>query len=99
MRYLILAGALVLTSCITTEEQRIARYHERCAGYGFTPGTDSFATCVMQQDAARRQIGAAILGAALSKQQPERRLQVIIPGTPHISCTSRTVGNTTYTNC
>ncbi len=52
---------LALTGCVSPEEQR-AMDQQTCMGYGFAPGTDSFANCMMataqkrdeQQAAARR---------------------------------------------
>ena len=55
-----------LAGCISPEEQH-AQDQQTCAGYGFAPGTDAFAHCMMttaqQRDAiaaARQQQQAAI---------------------------------------
>ncbi|MGC2201410.1 MAG: hypothetical protein WA633_14880 [Stellaceae bacterium] len=48
-----LALALALTSCVSPEELR--RDDEAaCAGYGFHPNTDAFATCLQRESLARR---------------------------------------------
>lgn len=56
---LLVAG--ILFGCISPEEQR-AQDQQTCAGYGFTPGTDAFAHCMMHTADKRDAI-------ALAKQQ------------------------------
>lgn len=64
-----LASALVATCLLAgcavgpTPEQRRAADQQTCLGYGFQPGTESFANCMMQtaqrrQDAAQRHLNA-----------------------------------------
>ncbi|MFC3723108.1 hypothetical protein [Neoaquamicrobium sediminum] len=38
--------------CVSTDDQR-AMDAEKCNSFGFQPGTDGFATCMMRQDAQR----------------------------------------------
>jgi hypothetical protein len=45
--------ALVLTSCVSPEELR-REDEATCAGYGFHPGTDAFASCLQKESLARR---------------------------------------------
>jgi hypothetical protein len=45
--------ALALASCVSPEELRRAD-EATCAGYGFHPGTDAFATCLQRESLARR---------------------------------------------
>lgn len=41
-----LAG-LLLTGCISRQEM-LARHRTACVTYGFTPGTESYANCLLQ---------------------------------------------------
>lgn len=45
--------ALVLASCVSPEEVR-REEEATCAGYGFHPGTDAFASCLQRESLARR---------------------------------------------
>lgn len=49
LRYAVVLVLALLAACSTREEWEVA-----CRGYGFTPGTDGFATCVQQQAMAER---------------------------------------------
>lgn len=53
-----LAGLLLTSGCTTPEEQR-AMDQQRCAGYGFQPGTDAFAQCMMQTSMQRDAVAEA----------------------------------------
>ena len=47
---------LSLLSCQTTEERRAANLssdRSKCSSFGFKPGTDGFANCIMQQELTR----------------------------------------------
>jgi hypothetical protein len=51
-------------SCVSPEELR-REDEATCAGYGFHPGTDAFATCLQRESLARRaltSVSAAVLG-------------------------------------
>jgi hypothetical protein len=43
----ILAVAILITSGCVTPEEQTAMDQQRCTGFGFAPGTDSFAKCMM----------------------------------------------------
>jgi len=45
--------AVALASCVSSEELR-REDEATCAGYGFHPGTDAFATCLQRESLARR---------------------------------------------
>ncbi len=50
-----LAG-LILSGCgldDAVSRMNMAQFREKCAGFGFQPGTDAFAKCVMQQSTER----------------------------------------------
>ena len=56
-----LAGACALTAlagCIDPEQQ-LALDRQQCAGFGFTPGTDAFAGCMMRITQQRQAEAAA----------------------------------------
>ncbi|MDI3306836.1 MAG: hypothetical protein QJR07_07000 [Acetobacteraceae bacterium] len=43
---------LMLSGCVS-EEQIAADDRAKCQSYGFQPGTDGFANCMMQRESAR----------------------------------------------
>ena len=48
---LLVGVAVLLAACqTTTPEMLLANQNATCAGYGFKPGTDAFANCMMQMD-------------------------------------------------
>ena len=49
----VLALAVASTSCVSPEELR-REDEATCAGYGFHPGTDAFASCLQKESLARR---------------------------------------------
>ena len=49
----VFALALALTSCVSPEELR-REDEATCAGYGFHPNTDAFATCLQRESLAYR---------------------------------------------
>jgi hypothetical protein len=51
-------AALALAACVSPEE-RAAMDRQRCAGFGFAPGTDGFANCMMQATQQREAEQAA----------------------------------------
>lgn len=52
-RYGLCAIAFVaLAACVSPEEQR-AKDNSTCGGYGFAPGSEGFANCMMQTSMAR----------------------------------------------
>jgi hypothetical protein len=52
------ALGLLLAGCVSPEKQR-AMDQQTCAGYGFSPGTDSFANCMMTTAQKRQEQRAA----------------------------------------
>lgn len=53
LRYMLLAfPVLLLAACVSPQEQQ-AMDQEQCSSFGFRPGTDAFANCMMQQSAQR----------------------------------------------
>lgn len=53
IRYLLLAFVpLVVAGCVSAEDQR-AMDQDKCASYGYRPGTNRFADCMMDQDQQR----------------------------------------------
>ena len=53
----VFALVLALTSCVSPEELR-REDEATCAGYGFHPNTDAFATCLQRESLARRALTA-----------------------------------------
>lgn len=65
-----IAALASLAACVAPSES--------CSSYGFEPGTEAYANCVMQVDQAnqeRRQRAAASLNALNSQPFPQPRLQ------------------------
>ena len=52
----VLALILPLASCMSPEELR-REDEASCAGYGFHPNTDAFASCLQKESLARRYLG------------------------------------------
>ena len=53
MRYLLIALVpLALAGCVSAEDQRTTD-QDKCASYGYQPGTNRFADCMMGQDRQR----------------------------------------------
>jgi hypothetical protein len=51
--YILALGALTLVGCVTPQE--LAREdHDRCTGYGFQPGSETYAQCRMTLDTNRQ---------------------------------------------
>ncbi|WP_157018366.1 hypothetical protein [Mesorhizobium xinjiangense] len=49
----VLLVAAVLAGCVTAEERR-AEDEENCRSFGFRPGTDAFADCLLSLELDRR---------------------------------------------
>jgi hypothetical protein len=54
-----------LGGCMTAQE-RLASDQQTCVGYGFRPGTEAFAQCMMNIDQGRRNRLAAAAAANLA---------------------------------
>jgi hypothetical protein len=61
-RVVLLVGVLLVGGCARMSVT------ELCSSYGFVPGTDAFAGCVMQVDLAARQRSAAIVSGHIAAQ-------------------------------
>lgn len=49
---IVLLFPLTLAACSTTDNDRVADQN-KCSSYGFEPGTDGFANCMMKRDNRR----------------------------------------------
>jgi len=72
----------VLAGCVS-QEQITAGDRARCQSYGFKPGTDGFANCMMQQESAR---WAAIAERSHSVPTPRQTSCITVAGIT--SCTT-----------
>ena len=77
----ILSGIAVgLAGCVSPEEQRAAD-QQQCAGFGFTPGTDAFASCMLkitqqrQAEIAAQQRQQQRLDAVAAEQDKQRQAE------------------------
>ena len=61
--------SLAAAGCVSTEDKR-AMDTEKCSSFGFQPGTDAFATCMMRQDSQR----AADEQRSLDRMEAQDRL-------------------------
>ena len=61
-----------LIGCVSPEEQR-AMDQRQCAGYGFTPGTDAFANCMISTSQQRDSQAAAHRWAGADREAADRR--------------------------
>lgn len=92
--------AIALSGCATTREERLAALQGQCAAYGFTQGTDAFASCVQRADIAERERDA-VEGAAMTVMGA----QMIANGAPRTygpsmtTCTYRPFGNSVSQTC
>jgi hypothetical protein len=62
----------LLVGCVSPEEQR-AMDQQQCSGYGFTPGSDAFANCMMHTSQQRDAQTAADRRAADDRAAADRR--------------------------
>lgn len=83
-----IALMVLLAGCATSEQNS-----QTCAGYGFSPGTEPFANCMMkldeQQSARLSSFGAAMQAAG---NNYSARMQ-------STTCTYNVIGNTAYQTC
>lgn len=89
-----LAGLALLTACAPSSDDvanRQAVQHtsdqQTCSGYGFTPGTDAFANCMMSTSQNRT-----------AQEQIQRQQNTTIDANQHLLSASRN-GNTQYPVC
>jgi len=97
LRVALLAGIVALGACAPTVQQRLADDRAQCAGYGFAPGTDGFAGCLMQRDRdyqalLQRQwdaVGKSLQSIGASEPTPSYVLPIYVPApidVPHVGC-------------
>lgn len=66
------ASVLLLAGCVSPEEQR-AMDQQQCSGYGFAPGSDAFANCLMRTSQQRDAQTAADRRAAAAQTAADQR--------------------------
>jgi hypothetical protein len=57
MRIMYLGIFVLLAACTNVEDERLARWQERCAKYGFEAGTADMAGCVQAEEQNYRAAG------------------------------------------
>ena len=65
--------ASMLCSCGPTPEEQRAMDQQSCAGFGFQPGTDAFANCMMQTSQQRAAQNAADQRAWQQRQAQQQQ--------------------------
>lgn len=71
-RYLLLALLpLAAAGCVSAEDQRAADQN-KCASFGFQPGTDAFANCMMKQNAQRDEDDQRYLDRLHEREQRDK---------------------------
>lgn len=68
------AAISLLAGCVSPEEQRGAD-RQTCSGYGFTPGTDAFAHCMMETSQQRDAQAANDRRAAAARDAADKQAQ------------------------
>lgn len=61
-----------LAGCVTAEEQR-AQDTGACSGYGFAPGSEGFANCMMQTNMVREQAERDSTAQFMANADADRR--------------------------
>jgi hypothetical protein len=75
MELAVLGTALFLMAGCVSPEERRASDQQTCAGYGFTPGTDAFAHCMMTTAQQRDAQAAADRRAAEARDAADKQAQ------------------------
>lgn len=103
-------AAFVVTACVSPAEQKAADT-KQCEGYGFSPGSDAFANCMMTISNRRADQMRHWQEEQNRKWEEQQKAQQTAPGQPTaptaMDCTTSetttTTGNTTNvqsrTNC
>jgi len=66
----LMLAATTLTACVS-RETRLANWSAQCErDYGFTPGTDAMARCVMDLDSRREQMLDSIMADSATTAAP-----------------------------
>ena len=74
-RFYMLLVVLLLIGCGPTAEEQRAADQQKCSGFGFQPGTESFAHCMMGVYSQREAQAAADRRAAQAQAAADRRFQ------------------------
>ena len=74
---------------------------QKCAGYGFTPGTDNYARCVMELDQNHNAANDALLRSVVGgiASRPPAVVPAPIQAPVIIDCSTAVVGSIAFTNC
>lgn len=111
MRRVVLLATVLLAGCVSPEQQAaqdaavrqqwLDQQRKNCLDYGFTEGTDAFATCMQNGINARRQEMQQAQAAAKPAYQPQKPIVLQPPPAPRMNrnCVSTAVGSNIYTNC
>ena len=86
VKQLLVLAPLLGAGCAQNDQQA-------CASFGFQPGTNAFANCMMERDSQRRQ--ALMTYMQMQAARPQPPMAVVQPVQPYQIPTTRT----TYTNC
>jgi hypothetical protein len=70
---LLLIALLSLAACGPTAEEQHAMDQQKCSGYGFQPGTDAYAHCMMNVSLQRQSEQAADQRAATDRWAADQR--------------------------
>lgn len=54
---LLIGVSVVLSACVPSHQEFLARDRQDCAGFGLQPGSPAYANCLLQLDAARQSHG------------------------------------------
>ena len=79
--------------------QGCASIPDLCSSYGFSPGTDSFANCMMSESQNRRQRIANTWQKSFNDLAESKRRRSESYRNNRINCNSYKMGNTINTNC
>jgi hypothetical protein len=97
--YILALGALTLVGCVTPQE--LAREdHDRCTGYGFQPGSETYAQCRMTLDTNRQASEQAAFMAYFAMQQQRPPMAIApMPVPAPVRTTSCNEWSPGYTRC
>ncbi|MFD1945073.1 lipoprotein [Paradevosia shaoguanensis] len=98
--FAIASACLLLAGCQTTSpEVRAAQNQASCQGYGFKPGTDAYASCMMQLDIQDRQADAQD-DANFRANMRQLSANMLTPAPKPVTCNSfRTGFGSSSTTC
>lgn len=113
MRSIVIAGLLAcsLTSCVAEQPatgETLVKLGDTCKGYGFAPGTQNYAACLMQLDqnriaenrSRRLRVASAMSNMGNQMQANARANQLSAAINRPVTCTSTPgYGGTYRTNC